>query len=518
MSTTSAPGGHRAEDVAALPPRTKRFILAGVLVGLFLAALDQTIVATALPAIVADLAGIPLLAWVSTGYLVASTAMVPVCGRLSDQYGRRAVVAVGIVVFLLGSALCGLAASMLQLIVFRVLQGVGAAALTSSAFAVPADLYAPAERARYQGLFGAVFALSSVIGPTLGGFLADTLSWRWVFYVNVPVGAAALGIVLTKMPRLTRGGRVPVDWAGAALLVASVVPLLLALTIDKAVFPWSSALVLGLVLLAAAGSALFIAVEYRAPAPVLPLELFGIRTIAVGAVASLLMGAAFMGAVFFLSLFMVNVVGVSATAAGGTLIPLTFAVVVGAMTSSQVVHRVGRYKSVMLVGTAVAIVGFVLLARMDPTVTRWGVTWRMVVLGVGLGPLMPLLTLVVQNAAPAGKVGAATASRQFFTQIGGVVGIAVFGAVLSGVLAAELRSGVRQAATHPPSAIRAMDLRAAPEALPPQLRQVVRGAFAVAVTRIYAYAGALMGGVLLVLLALPELPLRGRPAPAPRPD
>ncbi|HXF83017.1 MAG TPA: MDR family MFS transporter, partial [bacterium] len=387
MSTASAPAVHRAEDIAALPGRTKGFILAGVLAGLFLAALDQTIVATALPAIVADLAGIPLLAWVSTGYLVASTAMVPVCGKLSDQYGRRAVVAAGIVVFLLGSALCGLAASMLQLIAFRILQGVGAAALTSSAFAVPADLYAPAERARYQGLFGAVFALSSVIGPTLGGFLADTASWRWVFYVNVPIGAVALLIILTKMPRLTRGGRVPVDWAGAALLIATVVPLLLALTLDKATFP--------LLLLAAVSGVLFLAAERRAPSPVLPLELFGVRTIAVGAVASLLMGAAFMGAVFFLPLFMVNVVGVSATAAGGTLIPLTLAVVLGAMTSAQIVHRVGRYKSVMLLGSVVAIVGFALLARMDPTVTRWGVTWRMIVLGMGLGPLMPLLTLVV---------------------------------------------------------------------------------------------------------------------------
>lgn len=509
----------RVDDAGALPSRTKAYILAGVLVSLFLAALDQTIVATALPAIVADLAGIRLLAWVSTGYLVASTAMVPVYGKLSDQYGRRSIVLFGIGVFLAGSALCGVAASMPQLIVFRVVQGIGAAALTSSAFAVPADLYAPAERARYQGLFGAVFALSSVIGPTLGGFLTDALSWRWVFYVNVPFGALALLLIITKMPRLGGGIRLPVDWAGTALLIAAVVPLLLALSLDKTVAAWTSPLVVGLLAASALSTVLFLAVEYRVPSPVLPLELFGIRTIAVVAAASVFMGGAFMGAVFFLSLFMVNVVGVSATVAGSTLIPLTFAVVIGAMTSSLIVHRVGRYKLVMLAGTAVAIGGFALLARMDPSVTQWDVTWRMIVLGVGLGPAMPLLTLVVQNAAPVGKVGAATAVRQFFMQIGGAVAIAVFGAVLASVLTAELQSGISRVASElPPAAVRQLDLRAvtgrgeAPAdltALPPELRDVVRGAFAAAVTRIYAYAGLMLAAGLIILLALPEIPLRG---------
>ena len=530
MSTTVAAPPPHVDYASTLSARTKAYILAGVLVSLFLAALDQTIVATALPAIIADLAGIRLLAWVSTGYLVASTAMVPVYGKLSDLYGRRAIMLFGILVFLTGSALCGVAATMLQLIVFRVLQGIGAAALTSSAFAVPADLYAPVERVRYQGLFGAVFALSSVIGPYLGGFLTDTLSWRWVFYVNVPVGAVALLLIVTKMPALSSGLRLPIDWAGTLLLIAAVVPLLLGLTLDKAAFAWSSPLVVGLFALAAVSTVLFLFVEVRAPSPVLPLELFGIRTIAVVSVASVFMGAAFMGAIFFLSLFMVNVVGVSATAAGSTLIPLTFAVVIGAMTSSLLVQRLGRYKIVMVAGSAVAIVGFILLARMDPSVTRWDVTWRMIILGVGLGPAMPLLTLVAQNAAPFGKVGAATATRQFFMQIGSAVGIAVFGVVLSGVLASEMQAGFRRVASQLPPAVRQqIDLPrvaaglggGAPGArlnLPPQVREVVRIAFASAVTRIYAYAGALMAVSLLVLLALPEIPLRStspRPAPGP---
>lgn len=518
-------------DAALLPARTKLFVLAAVLVGLFLAALDQTIVATALPAIVADLSGIRLLAWVSTGYLVASTTMVPIYGKLSDLYGRRRIVLFGIVVFLTGSALCGIAGTMLQLILFRVLQGIGAAALTSTAFAVPADLYAPAERARYTGFFGVVFALSSVVGPYLGGFLTDTLSWRWVFYVNVPVGAVALFLTITKMPPLRSGHRLPIDWAGTALLVAAVVPLLLALTFDKRVYPWSSPLVLALFAVSAVATALFLAVEARAPSPVLPLELFGNRTIAVVSVASVFMGAAFMGAVFFLSLFMVNVVGVSATAAGTTLMPLTLAVVVGAMGSSQLVYRVGRYKGVILGGFAVAVAGYVLLATMDTSVTRWGVTWRMIVLGVGLGPAMPLLNLAVQNAAPFGKVGAATAARQFFMQIGSVLGLALFGVVLANVVAAEMRAGFSPLMAQLPPAMRAQvnlqmgsgrpDSAVSVEAaLPPQVRSAARGvvrrAFAAAVTRIYAYSAVVLAAALLALIALPETPLRQSTIPPSR--
>lgn len=518
-------------DPAHLPAREKLFVLAAVLVGLFLAALDQTIVATALPAIIADLSGIRLLAWVSTGYLVASTTMVPVYGKLSDLYGRRVIVLFGIVVFLLGSALSGIAGTMLQLIFFRVLQGVGAAALTSTAFAVPADLYSPAERARYTGFFGVVFAVSSVVGPYLGGFLTDTLSWRWVFYVNVPVGALALFLTITKMPPLRSGHRLPIDWAGTGLLVTAVVPFLLALTFDKQVYPWASPLVLGLFALSAVAVALFIAVEVRAPSPVLPLELFGNRTIALVSLASVFMGAAFMGAVFFLSLFMVNVVGVSATAAGTTLMPLTLAVVTGAMGSSQLVYRVGRYKAVIISGFAVAVIGYILLATMDTAVTRWGVTWRMIVLGIGLGPAMPLLNLAAQNAAPRGKVGAATAARQFFMQIGSVVGLALFGVVLANVVAAEMRSGLGPLVAQLPPAMRAQvnlqlsgsraDRGAAmqdvlPAQVRPAARAVVRRAFAAAVTRIYAYSAVALAVALFVLLALPEAPLRTSNAPPPR--
>jgi len=513
----AAPRAERIDYASILSPQTKWIVLAGVLMGLFLAALDQTIVATALPAIIADLRGIDLLAWVSTGYLVASTTTVPVYGKLSDIYGRRSIVLAGIVIFLLGSALSGLAATMQQLIAFRILQGIGAAALTSSAFTVIADLFVPAQRPRYQGLFGGVFALASVVGPYLGGVLTDQLSWRWVFYVNVPVGIVAVAFIVAKMPRLHSGLPATVDWAGTALLIASVVPLLLALTLDKEQYPWSSPAVVGLLLVAAVATALLLVVESRVPSPVIALDLFRNRTFAVVSAASTLVGASFFAAVFFLSIFMVNVVGVSATAAGTTLIPLTFAVVIGAFTSSIIVQRLGRYRRIVLGGFAVATVGFGLLATLGPDATRGDVTWRMIVLGVGLGPAMPLLNLAVQNAVPHEKVGMATAARQFFLQIGSAVGTAAFGVVLSTVLTAEFTHRATPLLAQLPAQARAaIDLdsirsgvfASVPGPAVAQVREVFRVAFTVGITRIYAYAAALLLLALLVATALPEIPLR----------
>lgn len=564
VNMTTAIHPERIDYAATLSGRTKVTILAGVLLGLFLAALDQTIVATALPAIIADLRGIDLLAWVSTGYLIASTTMVPIYGKLSDLYGRRVILLFGVVTFLFGSALCGIARSMFQLIAFRVVQGIGAAALTSTAFAVPADLYPPAERARYQGLFGVVFALSSVIGPYLGGLLTDTLSWRWVFYVNIPLGVVALAFITSKMPRLASGLKAPIDWLGTALLVAVVVPLLLGLTLDKTIYPWASPLIAGMLAAATVAGVLFVLVERRATSPIIPLDLFRNRTFTVVNTASVLTGAAFFGAVFFLSIFMVNVVGVSATAAGTTLIPLTLGVVAGAAGSSQIVHRFGRYKAIILAGFVVVIAGFALLASMDHMVTRWGVTWRMIVLGLGLGPTMPLLTLVVQNAVPFAKVGVATASRQFFMQIGAAIGLAVFGVVLSAGLTAQfvarviplvgelppqaqaqfdvnrLRSGgtaARVASTSRPARLPGNPgTKESPAGRPPAgssggdrsgegateqaIGAAVREAFAASVTRIYFYAGLLAAAAFLTLLVLPEIPLRrgdrtGLPGPSP---
>lgn len=439
ISTTRQEQHQRIDYAATLPHATKLMILGAVLLSLFLAALDQTIVATALPAIVSDFNGLSLVSWVSTGYLLASTAMVPIYGKLSDLYGRKLVLLWGIIVFLLGSALCGIAQSMIQLIIFRVIQGVGAAAITSTAFATPADLFASADRPRYMGLFPAVFGLASVIGPFLGGLLTDQISWHWVFYVNVPVGVIALWFVWTKMPHMASGVEARIDWLGTLLLIGAVVPLLLGLTLDKTLHPWSSPLILGYFVVAAICTVLFLIVETRAPSPVLSLALFRNRTFAVGVVAALLSGAAFFGAVLFLSLFLVNVLGLTATEAGIAQIPLMIGFVLASNVSSLVVQRFGRYKPFIVGGFAVMIVGFVLMSRLSPAASVWDVAWRVFVMGVGLGPAMPLLNLAMQNAARPHEIGAVMANRQFFQQFGQVLGGAIFGVILTTTLAAQLQ-------------------------------------------------------------------------------
>ena len=457
-SSAKPTDGQAINYAEELPHSTKLLILGAVLLSLFLAALDQTIVATALPAIVRDFNGIDLLSWVSTGYLLASTAMVPIYGKLSDMYGRKPILLWGIVVFLVGSALCGIAGSMIQLIAYRVLQGIGAAAITSTAFATPADLFAPADRPKYMGLFGGVFGIASVVGPFLGGLLTDQISWHWVFYVNLPVGLVALGFVLAKMPRLASGVRARIDWLGTILLIGAVVPLMLGLTLDKTLHPWSSLLIVGLFAAALICTVLFLLVERRAAAPVIALDLFRNRTFSVGVVASVLNGAAFFGALLFLSLFMVNVLGLSATEAGMAQVPLMAGFVLSSNISSLLVQRVGRYKPFMIVGFVLMIAGFVLMALISIDSTIYDVAWRVFLVGLGMGPALPLLNLAIQNAVQPHQIGAVTASRQFFQQLGQALGGAVFGVVLATSLTAQLQQNFAAVAQNlPPSAQATLD-------------------------------------------------------------
>ncbi|MFC5847759.1 DHA2 family efflux MFS transporter permease subunit [Deinococcus petrolearius] len=450
--TTPAPSGAPADRIdyaTTLDFPTKRLILIGVLLGLFLSALDQTIVATAMPTIARELDGLNLYAWVTTAYLLTNTALVPIYGKLSDLYGRKPVLMFGIVVFLLGSALCGLAGEaflgglfgggMMQLIVFRALQGVGAAALGSVAFAIIADLFEPADRPRYQGLFGAVFGLSSVIGPLLGGFLTDHVSWRWVFYVNLPIGLVALAFIFAKMPRLASGLKARVDWLGAFLILLFSVPLLLALTWGAdGNYAWTSPLILGLFALSAAALVSFLFVESRHESPILPLTLFRNPTFAWGAVARFMIGAGFLGAILFLSLYLVQVRGVSATAAGTATIPLTFGLIVGAVGSGQIASRMGRYKPLMLIGLSLAALGFFALSTLTADSSYASVVVRMVLLGLGLGPALPLYTTAVQLSVKPWEIGVATSAGQFFQQMGSTIGTAVFGAVLTAGLTGNL--------------------------------------------------------------------------------
>jgi EmrB/QacA subfamily drug resistance transporter len=421
--------------------RERNFTLAGIMVALFLAALDQTIVATAMPKILQTLNGLNLYTWVVTAYLLASTAMIPIYGKISDLYGRKVVVLIAVSVFLAGSVLSGQARSMTELIVFRALQGLGSAGIFSTAFTVIADLFPPAERGKYQGLFGAVFGTSSVIGPWLGGLLTDNLSWRWVFYVNMPIGLVALLFIILQMPALrpTLQRKVSIDWWGSAALLLGIIPILLALSLGGQEYHWGSWQVIGLFALGVVGVIVFILVERGAKEPILPFDLFQNRTFVVGNAAALLIaGVGFFGAIIFLPVYMVVVVGVSASAAGLTVMPLTLGVVVSSFLSGQIVSRVGRYKVLLLAGSAIVLVGYFLMQGLTVSSSRWDVSWRMVILGLGLGPALPIYLLAVQNAVNPQEIGAATGSSQFFRQIGSTIGVAIFGTILTTTLATQL--------------------------------------------------------------------------------
>ncbi len=439
----------------------KLFTLLGVLLGMLLAALDQTIVSTAGPAIQRDL-HIPasLYAWITTAYLVASTVLVPVYGKLSDAFGRRRILVAGILIFLGGSLLCGLSQSTLQLILARAVQGAGSASLFTSAFTVVADIFPPSERGKYQGLFGAVFGLSSVVGPLVGGLLTDSLSWHWVFFVNLPVGAVALFFILTRMPPLHFGPRkVSIDYAGALALMVFCIPLLVALSLGRPEltpgetgYLWGSPQVLGMLALSGVGLGAFIAVERRAREPILDLALFSNRAFAIGNLVTFISGAVFLGAIVFLPLFMVNVVGLSATRSGFTLTPLTLGIVAGNILSGQLVSRLGRYKVLILLSQGVTVVAFAIMSfTLSPASTQTELTLKMILVGLGLGPSIPLFTLAIQNAVPARRMGVATSSATFFRQMGSTMGVALMGTVFGTVLSVSLSTRLAEATRDVPA-------------------------------------------------------------------
>ena len=439
-----------------LTPRQKAQALAGMLLAMFLAALDQTVVATAGPDMQRALnIDASLYTWITTGYLVSSTVLVPVYGKASDLYGRKRIVVFGVVLFLVASALCGLSQNTGQLIAFRVLQGAGSASLFTSAFAVVGDLFPPSERGKYTGLFGGVFAVSSLVGPLLGGFITDLLGWHWVFFINLPLGAIALAFILLYMPPLIpQTQRKPtVDLTGALLLALGVVPLLIALTLGRPElrpgergFLWSDWQVLCLFAGGLLGLVSFIAWELRIADPLVNLRLFKNPAVAFGLATVFVMGGAFLTPLVFLPLFMVNVVGVTATASGLTISPLVLGVVAGNVLSGQLVSRIGKYKGLMLGALVLAITGFAVLAStLTSSSTQGEVTVKMVLLGLGLGPTIPLYTIAIQNAATPAQLGVVTSMVTFFRQMGSTVGIAIVGSLFATTLSHELSTRLGEA-------------------------------------------------------------------------
>jgi EmrB/QacA subfamily drug resistance transporter len=415
-------------------------IYAGLMVTLLLAALDQTIVATALPKVVSDLGGLQNYTWVFTAYMLASTVTVPIYGKLGDIHGRRPLFLLAITIFLVGSALCGLAQNMPELVVFRGIQGLGAGGLFPLALATIGNIVPPRDRGRYQGLIGATFAAASIVGPLVGGLIVDHTTWRWIFYVNLPIGGLALLVVYLTMPRRAEKREHSVDWLGAALLAAGSCSLLLGLVWGGQQYPWGSAHVLGA--LAAAGVLLvaFGLVERRVIEPILPFDLMRSSSTVTASVLSMgLVGMAMFGTITFVPLFVQGVIGTSATSSGVVLTPLMLGAVATSFLSGQWVSRSGRYKPNALLGPPVLAAGLLLLWRMDVHTTNGEAARNMVITGIGLGLMMQVFVLAVQNSVPSRHIGSATALTQFARSVGSTLGVTIMGVIVNQGLPASVR-------------------------------------------------------------------------------
>ena len=415
---------------------------AGMMMALLLASLDQTIVGTAMPRIIAELNGLQYYAWVTTAYLVASTVMVPIAGKLGDLFGRKPFVLLGMVGFVLASALCGQSQNMIELVAFRGLQGVFGGMLMANVFTVIADLFAPKTRAKMQGLFAAVFGISSIIGPTIGGYLTDSLGWRWVFYVNLPVGIVAVTVIALGMP-FVRTGKTwrHIDFTGAGLLVLTVVPLLIALSISTE-HDWLSAPMLLLLGIALAAGVAFGLVELRETEPIVPLSLFRNVTFSVSVAVGFLSAVGMFGTILFVPLLYQGVLGLSATNSGQLLAPMMIGLIVASVISGQVITRVARYRFVGTVGLSTMVLGMWLLSQVRPGANGAEVVRDIVLVGTGLGMNMPLYQNAVQSAVPMSVVGVATSQVQFWRSMGGTVGAAVLGSVLAHRLPQEITAQI----------------------------------------------------------------------------
>jgi EmrB/QacA subfamily drug resistance transporter len=532
-------------EAAAVPlhidPRARFEILGAILLAIFLSALDQTIVGTALPRIVSELHGNDLYTWVVTVYLLTATVSGPIYGKLSDLFGRRPMIMIGVGLFLIGSALSGLSQEMWQLIAARGLQGLGAGAIFPIALAVIGDLFTPAERGKYQGLFGAVFGVSALIGPALGGLLTDNFSWHWVFFVNLPVGLVAMAIIWRLLPAVKHPESVrSIDYLGSAVFTAAIVPILIGLT-NKQKLDWTDPVVGGLILVGTVFLALFIWVESRAQEPIVPLSLFRNRSFTVSVIAVLLASFGFFGAIIFVPRWFQFVLGSSATESGYQMLPLLVGLIASSVISGQVISRTGRYRWIVIASMAILAVGLFLMTNLRAETSLPQIWLWMVVAGVGIGPTLAAFTIIVQNAVPFSQLGTATSTLTFFRQVGGTIGLALAGTLFGSALLTETprqlaRVGVPQqiidrfaaAGSTTGELSVAQDLgtqilakvpapfRAQVEPQIPRIVSAIHEAFSIAIANaLWIGVGAAVLALFVVVAMLPELPLRHHIGEAP---
>ncbi len=516
--------------VGQVPERQLVMIIISVMLGMLLSAIDQTVVGTAMPRIIADLHGLREYAWVTTSYMLASTVMVPLYGKLSDIYGRKPFYLLGMALFLLGSALSGTSQNMTELILYRGIQGLGAGAMMPIVLAIIGDVFPPSERGKWQGLLMAVFGLASIIGPWAGGAITDHWGWRWVFYVNMPFGALALAFCLIALPSVYVKQEHRVDYRGAIILVMAAVPMLLGFSWAGNQYGWGNWHVLGSFATSAVGWVAFFVAESRALEPIISPRLFRNAIFSISVATSFFVTMGMFGAIMFIPLFMQAVIGDSAQHSGVMLTPMMLGFMVSSIVGGQIMSRTGKYKILVLASLAIAVAGMFLLSRMTVSATNGLVVRNMVVAGFGIGTLMSLFTIVVQNAFPYPLMGTVTANLQFFRSIGGTVGIAIFGSLLTGRFTFELPRQIpaRVVRVLPPSALHGLNNpsvllspsagrqlarlfgRLGPDGarLARELMHGVRTALAMGTERVFLMGAGLLLLAFILSWGLREIPLR----------
>lgn len=483
--------------------------ISALLLALLLAALDQTIVSTALPTIVSDLGGLEHLSWVVTAYLLASTAATPLWGKLGDMYGRKRFFQASIVIFLIGSALCGVAQNMGELIAFRALQGLGGGGLIVLTQAIVGDLVPPRDRGKYQGLFGAVFGATSVLGPLLGGFFVDQLSWRWVFYINLPIGVVALAVIAAVLHSVEAKRQHRIDYLGIVLIASVATCLVLMTSLGGVSYPWGSWQIIGLGVLGVVLLAAFVQVERAAPEAVLPPRLFASRTFSLVAVISFVVGFAMFGALTYLPTFLQVVQGVSPTMSGVHMLPMVLGMLVTSIGSGQYVARTGHYRIFPIAGTAVVTVGLILLSRLTESSSTTVMSLYFLVFGLGLGLVLQVLVLIVQNSVGYQDLGAATAAATFFRSIGASFGVSIFGTIFTTQLTHKLTDALR--GVHLPAGFALSSITADPhviKSLPAAVAHSVLHAYASSIAEVFLYAAPVAFVAFLFSLFIREEPLR----------